>query len=54
VDTIAALDKKRTLYSQRLELHKDLFSTLLHQLMTAQIRVNDIDLTELGVEAETA
>lgn len=30
----------------------DLFRTLLHQLMTAQIRVNDIDLSELGIEAE--
>ena len=28
----------------------DLFRTLLHQLMTAQIRVNDLDLAELGIE----
>lgn len=32
----------------------DLFRTLLHQLMTAQIRVNDLDLTELEYEPITA
>ncbi len=31
----------------------DLFRTLLHQLMTAQIRVNDLDLTELDYEPIT-
>ena len=28
----------------------DLFRTLLHKLMTAEIRVNDLDLSELGIE----
>ncbi len=31
---------------------EQLFRTLLHQLMTAQIRVNDMDLSELGLEIE--
>jgi type I restriction enzyme S subunit len=30
----------------------DLFRTLLHQLMTAEIRVNDLDLEELGLDGE--
>ena len=30
---------------------KDLFRTLLHQLMTAQIRVHDLDLSFLQQEA---
>jgi len=29
-----------------------LFRTLLHQLMTAEIRVNDLDLEELGLDSE--
>ena len=31
---------------------EQLFRTLLHQLMTAQIRVNDVDLSGLGLEIE--
>ena len=31
---------------------QDLFRTLLHQLMTAEIRVNDLDLEELGLDSE--
>jgi len=30
-----------------------LFRTLLHQLMTAEIQVNDLDLSELGIETPT-
>jgi len=30
----------------------DLFRTLLHQLMTAEIRVNDLDLEEFGLDTE--
>ncbi len=29
----------------------ELFRTFLHQLMTAQVRVGDLDLSELGVES---
>jgi type I restriction enzyme, S subunit len=29
-----------------------LFRTLLHQLMTAEIRVNDLDIVELGIKAD--
>lgn len=55
VDMLALIDDKSAeliLYRQSLQ---DLFRTLLHQLMTAQIRVNDVDLTELnaiGIEAD--
>ncbi|MBN1842165.1 MAG: restriction endonuclease subunit S [Deltaproteobacteria bacterium] len=31
----------------------DHFRTLLHQLMTAEIRVHDVDLSELGLETES-
>ena len=30
-----------------------LFRTLLQRLMTAQIRVHDVDLSELGLETES-
>jgi hypothetical protein len=37
-----------------LRLLQELFRTLLHQLMTAQIRVHDVDLSELGIETAPA
>jgi type I restriction enzyme, S subunit len=39
-----ALDKKLDISKQKKVIYTDLFRTLLHQLMTAQIRVHDIDL----------
>jgi len=33
-------------------LHESLFRTFPHQLMTAEVRVDNIDLSELGLEAE--
>lgn len=43
-DKLALTERKRSHYS-------DLFKTLLHQLMTAQLRVHDLDLDALGVLA---
>ncbi|MBN2123453.1 MAG: restriction endonuclease subunit S [Deltaproteobacteria bacterium] len=34
---------------RRKDALNDLFRTLLHQLMTAEVRVNDLDLEELGI-----
>jgi len=31
----------------------DLFRTLLHQLMTAEIRLSDLDLSDLQIETPT-
>ncbi len=45
------------LLEQKLDVHQkrrlqllDLFRTILHKLMTGEIRVNDLDLSELGIE----
>jgi len=42
----AAVDARRDALRLKLELLGELFRTLLHQLMTAQIRVHDLDLAE--------
>lgn len=42
-----AADAKAEVHMRRKALLTDLFRTLLHQLMTAQIRVHDLDLPEL-------
>ncbi len=39
-----ALDRKLALHRSKLEQLQDLFRTLLHELMTAKIRVHDLDL----------
>jgi len=44
------LDVKRSHHQQLRDSLDSLFRTLLHQLMTAEIRVNDIDLSELEAE----
>ncbi|TAJ95978.1 MAG: restriction endonuclease subunit S [Gammaproteobacteria bacterium] len=41
---ITALDAKIEMHMRRKDLLTNLFRTLLHQLMTAQIRVNDLEL----------
>lgn len=53
IDILSTVDKKQKWHSKRLDAFKDLFRTLLNQLMTAQIRVNGIDLSELGLEEES-
>jgi type I restriction enzyme S subunit len=49
-DTLSLCDRRGDAIQQKLRSLTDLFHTLLHQLMTAQIRVNELDLTELGAE----
>ena len=46
-DAIAAMDAKIDHHRQKKAKLTDLFRTLLHQLMTAQLRVHDLDLPEL-------
>jgi len=43
---ITGIEKKKEAFS-------DLFRTILHQVMTAEIRVHDVDLSELGLEMES-
>lgn len=47
----ATLNRKEKVHEQRHIALNDLFRTLLHQLMTAQIRVHDLDLSFLEGEA---
>lgn len=51
VSSLSALDDKLALAERKRSHFEDLFKTLLHQLMTAQLRVNDLDLDALGVPA---
>jgi type I restriction enzyme S subunit len=56
-DIVTALDavgKKLDALQAMRRLLEDLFHTLLHQLMTAQIRVNDLDLSQLEREIGNA
>ena len=54
-DTVAKslewLDKRLSLIRRKQILLSDLFRTLLHQLMTAQIRVHDLELPDLETAA---
>ena len=45
-----AIDNKVSSHRCRLTVLRDLFRTLLEQLMTAQIRVNDLDVGEILLE----
>jgi type I restriction enzyme S subunit len=47
---LAAVDSKLNVCMQKNKLLNEAFSVLLHQLMTAQIRVNDLRLEELTDE----
>lgn len=51
---LAACDAKLEHHMAEIKAYRDLFRTLLHQLMTAQVRVNDMDLSELGHEPVAA
>jgi len=44
---VKAVDQRLRIQTQKKLTLSDLFRTLLHQLMTAQIRVNDLDLEEI-------
>lgn len=48
--TLCAVDKKIWNHEQKHISLAALFGTLLHQLMTAEIHVNDLDLAELDLE----
>lgn len=50
-NAIGVVDSKLALYRCKHTALNDLFGTLLHQLMTAQIRVYDLDLSFLEQEA---
>jgi type I restriction enzyme S subunit len=46
-NTVATLERKHELHQRKYATLTDLFRSLLQQLMTAQIRVHDLDLREL-------
>ena len=50
-NVFAALDRKEKVYQRKHNALTALFRTLLHQLMTAQVRVNGLDLSILESEA---
>jgi type I restriction enzyme S subunit len=52
VQLLRAVDAKLEVTARTRQTMTDLFHTLLHQLMTAQIRVNDLDLPELEQEGK--
>jgi len=52
VTTIDAIIKRITTLQVKKKLLEELFRTLLHQLMTAQIRVHDLDLPEIETTTE--
>ena len=49
VDVFAALDMKQKVHERKHAAVTDLFRTMLHQLMTAQIRVYNLDLPGLEI-----
>jgi len=54
VDILGAIDKKLDLHKQKKAVLEELFQTLLHNLMTGQVKTEDLDLSalELGRAAE--
>jgi type I restriction enzyme S subunit len=46
---IETVERKHEMHRRIRAILTDLFCTLLHQLMTAQTRVSDLDLSELKV-----
>jgi type I restriction enzyme S subunit len=53
-NVLALIDKKACNHVATKAALESLFRTLLHQLMTAQIRLHDLDLTALGVDSGEA
>ena len=47
ISALSALDLKSAIHQRKHSAFSDLFRTLLHQLMTAQIRVHDLELPAL-------
>ena len=52
-EAIGAVDAKIHHHRRKKTKLEDIFRTLLHQLMTAQIRVNDLDLDEIPQQPVT-
>ncbi|MBI3247977.1 MAG: restriction endonuclease subunit S [Deltaproteobacteria bacterium] len=50
---LAIVERKLALHMSKHAALTALFRTLLHQLMTAEVRVHDVDLSDLGVDCET-
>ena len=50
---LEAADSKRRMHERTRNELSDLFRTLLHQLMTAQIRVHDVDLSALEAAGQS-
>ena len=51
-DMFSAFEQKEQVHVRKKRMLNDLFRTLLHQLMTAQIRVHDLDLSGLGLDSD--
>ncbi|MDP2881200.1 MAG: hypothetical protein Q8N89_06420 [Azonexus sp.] len=51
VEALDCIMGRLELAQHKLDGLQDVFKTLLHQLMTAQLRVNELDLDALGVPA---
>ncbi len=49
---INLIDQKISIYEQKRDTLKTLFQTLLHQLMTAKIRVDDLNLSSFKLEQQ--
>src|SRR5262249_39767807 len=54
LDVVEAAVYKLQLIEENIRILSELFHTLLHQLMTAQSRVADLDLSELATTAAAA
>lgn len=51
-EILSNIDAKFDIFLLKMEKLQDLFQTLLHHLMTAQIRVDDLDLSALNLELQ--
>jgi len=54
VSTLRLLDRRRSIASNTRAAMQSLFRTLLHQLMTAQIRVHNLDVSALDADTPAA
>ena len=54
VAIIEAIDRKIDLHRRKRAILQELFKALLHKLMTGEIRVSDLDLTEVIQETQTS
>lgn len=54
VSILSALEAKSAIHVRTRAALNDLFRTLLHQLITAQVRVHDLDLSALEGAAQPA